>query len=118
MAVRRLQSTTKKLQTEGVYDEYDSIFKDWLSEGIIQQVPDAEKNCWGHYLPHRHVIKENSTTRIRPVFDASAKDHQFPSLNECLEKGPSLIELVSDILLRFRIGKIGVTSNLKTHFCR
>lgn len=26
-----------------------------------------------HYLPHRAVVKEGSTTRCRPEFDASCK---------------------------------------------
>lgn len=36
----------------------------------------------GHYLTHRLTIKENSTTRIRPVFDAS-KQKGSSSLNDC-----------------------------------
>ncbi|XP_076247890.1 uncharacterized protein LOC143187553 [Calliopsis andreniformis] len=116
IAVRRLQSTVKKLKTEGLYADYHSIFEGWLAEGIIERVPEEEKDRWGHYLPHRHVIKENSTTRIRPVFDASAKERQFPSLNECLEKGPNLTELVSSVLLRFREGEIGVIADIKRAF--
>lgn len=116
LAARRLRSTVKKLKTEGLYEDYNAVFNEWLTEGIIEYVPENEVANWGHYLPHRHVIKENSTTRLRPVFDASAKDQQFPSLNECLEKGPNLVELVSSILLRFREGSIGVISDIKRAF--
>ena len=55
---------------------------------------------------HRPFFKENSTTTTRPFYDASAEGKNCPSLNSCLEKGPNLIELVTDILLRFRIGKM------------
>jgi len=38
-----------------------------------------------HYLPHRPVVKESGTTKVRPVFDASARERGQPSLNQCLE---------------------------------
>lgn len=116
LAIRRLQSTVKRLKGDNVFSDYDLVFDEWLAEGIIERVPVSEEANWGHYLPHRHVIKENSTTKIRPVFDASAKDQRFPSLNECLEKGPNLIELVSSILLRFREGNNGIISDIKKAF--
>ncbi|XP_011700215.1 PREDICTED: uncharacterized protein LOC105457307, partial [Wasmannia auropunctata] len=70
----------------------------------------------GYYLPHRHVIKESSTTRIRPVFDASAAGNDGFSLNQCLETGPNLIELIPNILVRFRRHKIGVTADIRKAF--
>lgn len=86
MAVRRLQNTIKKLKNDKLLEEYNAVFEEWEAEGIIERVPEKERDNWGQYLPHRHVVKENSTTTIRPVFDASAKDLHFPSLNDCLEK--------------------------------
>ncbi|GFY16173.1 hypothetical protein TNCV_2348181 [Trichonephila clavipes] len=36
-----------------------------------------------HYLPHRPVIKlDSTTTEMRPVFDASARKKVKPSLND------------------------------------
>ena len=40
----------------------------------------------------------------------------YPSLNQCLEKGPNLIELVPSSLNRFREKKIGVISDIKSAF--
>ena len=116
ISMRRLESTIKKLKAEGYYEDYNAVFQEWLAEGIIEYVPKEEADFWGHYLPHRHVVKHNSTTKIRPVFDASSKDRHSPSLNECLHTGPNLMELVSAILLRFRIGNIGVISDVKKAF--
>jgi len=75
--------------------------KEW-SEGIIEKVPDEEVNNNAYYLPHRSVVKENSTTKIRPVFDASISGEDPPSLNHCLETDPNLIEQIPRILIRFR----------------
>ncbi|XP_050315273.1 uncharacterized protein LOC126749610, partial [Anthonomus grandis grandis] len=100
---KRLGTTLKKLKSENVYESYVTIFQEWLQEGVIELVPDSDDNL-GHYLPHRPVIKSSSncTTKIRPVFDASAKVKGKVSLNQCLEKGPNLIELIPEILTRFR----------------
>ncbi|XP_042909027.1 uncharacterized protein [Parasteatoda tepidariorum] len=82
-----------------------------MGEGIREEVKDnCEENV--HYLPHRALIKPNSTTKIRPVFDASAKAEGFPSLNDCLEKDENLIELIPSILKRFWTERIGVVSDI------
>ena len=116
LALQRLQSTVKKLKIEGFYKGYDAVFEEWLAEGVIERVSEEDEQNWGHYLPHRHVIKEDSTTKIRPVFDASAKERGSSSINECLEKGPNLISLISSTLLRFREGKLGVVADVKKAF--
>ncbi|XP_018572523.1 uncharacterized protein LOC108911929 [Anoplophora glabripennis] len=106
VARRRLHSTTKKLKRNHILESYDHVFQEWLQEGIIEEVPNNELgNEAAHYLPHRAVIKENSTTKIRPVFDASSCEKGKPSLNSCLETGPNLIESIPSILLRFRLKK-------------
>ena len=69
-----------------------------------------------HYLPYRPVVKEHSTTKIRPVFDASAFQEGYPSLDHSLEKGPNLIEQVPSILNRFREREIGVVADIKKAF--
>ncbi|XP_043469952.1 uncharacterized protein LOC122503458 [Leptopilina heterotoma] len=116
VAQRRLVPMTKKLIDQNLFVEYDRVFKDWESEGIIEKVPDGELSVKGHYLPHRPVIKENSTTRVRPVYDASAKKKNSPSLNECLETGPNLIELVPTMLIRFREKSVGAVADIKKAF--
>ncbi|GFT11597.1 uncharacterized protein TNCV_4356351 [Trichonephila clavipes] len=79
--------------------DYQKVFQDWEKLNIIERVPDLELNKECHYLAHRPVIKlDSQTTKIRPVFDASASEKGKPSLNECLLKGTNLIELIPDIL--------------------
>lgn len=117
VAEKRLISATTKLRAAGKYSEYDQIFKDWCQEGIIEEVSSEVTPDKVHYLPHRAVFKPNSvTTPVRPVFDASCKVARNPSLNECLEKGPNLLELIPSILLRFREKKIGVTADIRKAF--
>ncbi|GBM14500.1 hypothetical protein AVEN_145157-1 [Araneus ventricosus] len=116
LAVKRLDSTVKRLKAEKLYDAYGEVFNEWKREGIIEIVPKSEIDLPCHYLPHHHVVKENSTTRIRPVFDALAKQKGSPSLNDCLEKGLNLIELIPSILHRFRMNRIGVSADIRKAF--
>ena len=68
-------------------------------------------------MPHRAVVRENKdTTKVRIVFDASSKVRDEPSLNDCLYSGPCLLPAIYDILLRFRLGKIGLVSDIKQAF--
>ncbi|UYV73196.1 hypothetical protein LAZ67_10002163 [Cordylochernes scorpioides] len=74
------------------------------------------KMLYENYLPHRPVLKDSHTTPIRPVFDASCKKKGLLSLNQCLEKGDNLIELIPDLLLRFRLGKYGIIADMRKAF--
>lgn len=56
---------------ENLYEDYNEIFKKWIREEMIE-VPKHEIQLPSH-IPHSHIVKENSTTRIGPEFDASAK---------------------------------------------
>ena len=99
--------------------EHDDIFRNYLNEGIIEKVKDdsAIPGCV-HYLPHRAVIRnDKETTKVRVVFNASAKLPKSPSLNEYLYARPCLLSLVYDILLRFHLQKIVfISDNLSKHF--
>ena len=65
------------------------------------------------YLPHRAVLRnDKKTTRVRIVFDASAKNKRR-SINECLYNGPPLTPLMFDVLLRFRLSNIGLTADIE-----
>jgi hypothetical protein len=117
LAEKRLKSAYRKLQESGYVQSYQQIFNEWEQLGIIEKVKDNATSAAVSYLPHRPVFKVNSaTTPIRPVFDASAKCGGLPSLNDCLEKGPNLIELVPDVLTRFRLKRFGVVSDIKKAF--
>ncbi|GFT55511.1 uncharacterized protein TNCV_1326781 [Trichonephila clavipes] len=63
-----------KLRNGKFFEDYKSVFRQWEDLNIIERVPEVELNNECHYLPHRPVIKLGSaTTKIRPVFDASAR---------------------------------------------
>lgn len=117
MAEKRLVSLTKRLEVGNMMQQYNEVFQEWLADGVIEAVQGTEENNCGHYFPHRPVVKEgNATTRIRPVFDASANKKGNPSLNLCLESEPNLIELIPSVILRFREGKWGIIADIRKAF--
>ncbi|XP_066581364.1 uncharacterized protein [Prorops nasuta] len=71
-----------------------------------------------YHMPHHAVIKQSSlTTKVRIVFDASAKINESMSLNELLLVSPTIQEPLITHLIRFRTYKFVVTADI-TKMCR
>ena len=124
--LRHLQS--KLLRDPDLLAEYHHIIQDQLKRGIIEQVnasvPRHEiysSNEEGepiHYLPHHAIIRrERFTTKIRIVYDGSAKlsDAEL-SLNDCLQTGPNLIPKLFDMLVQFRSHPVAITADIEKAF--
>ena len=59
------------------------------------------------------VCKESSTTtKLRVVFDASAKSSTGVSLNDQLLVGPTVHAPLIDVLIRFRLNPVAVTADV------
>ena len=79
----------------GAQTKYESAFNiRFFSLGHMEVIPDkgiAISNNDSYYLPHHCVFKEDSsTTKLRVVFDASAKTSSGVFLNKQLMIGPKL----------------------------
>ena len=87
---------------------------DYLDKGIIERVDTpADNKELVHCLPHHPVIREDKEiTKACSVFYASSNMKTQPSLNDVLHSGPCLLPFLQEILLRFRIGKIGLVSDI------
>ena len=65
------------------------------------------------YLLMHAVYKESSTTtKVRAVFDASAKSSTGVSLNDILLIGPTIHPPLIDVQLRFRSHRIALTADV------
>jgi hypothetical protein len=66
------------------------------------------------YLPHHPVFKHNSSiTKLRVMFDTSARSTNWHTLNDTLLIGPTVQQDLSSILLRFRTHQIAFTVNIE-----
>ena len=120
LAIHRLRPLYCKLKgNPELMSEYDNIFKDQLANGIIEQVPTAEENLGtAHFLSHHGIVRrDRETTKLRVVFDGSAKSSKEDlSLNDCLELGDNYMPPLFDTLLRFRLHGIGITADIEKAF--
>ncbi|GFS80097.1 integrase catalytic domain-containing protein [Trichonephila clavipes] len=112
---KRHKKMCERAQRNGILDNYKVIFKEWEELEIIEKIEEKGENSY--FLPHRPIVKDdNITTKIRPVFDASARVTGQSSLNDLLYKGPNLIEQIPDILDRFRRYPIGLSADIEKAF--
>jgi hypothetical protein len=115
LSVKRLRGLLCRLrQDPEILKEYDRTIRDQLEKGVIETVPDGESQpAQTHY--HAVVRQDKTTTKLRIVYDASAKSGG-PSLNECLHKGPKFNQLILDFLLRFRSYRVALTADVEKAF--
>ena len=121
LSLGRLKSLMKRLENDPeLLQRYDEIIKAQMEKGVVEKVEATEVNNENkkHYIPHHVVIKpDNATTKLRIVYDASAKTKKKnKSLNECLHKGPVILEDLCGLLLRFRTKKIGLIADIEKAF--
>ena len=118
--VKRLHQVYSRLKCDQVLlKEYDHVIQQQLEAGIVERVlelPTDDEPT--HYLPHHGVVRRDKlTTKVRVVFDGSAKHEQASlSINECLEKGPNLVPHLFDILVKFRAYPIGIVADVEKAF--
>ena len=119
LCLKRLQSLLRHIRQDPVtLQEYDSVIQNHTKQGIVQPVEDLESKevVKVHYLPHHAVIRQDKeTTKLRDVYDASAKS-DGPSVNNCLYTGPKFDQCIMDILLRFCTHRIALTADIKKAF--
>ena len=116
-AKRRLDTLLRRLiRDESLYARYTAFIEEFLDLGHMEKIPDSEipiESSKSFYLPHHCVLKESSTTtKLRVVFDASAKTTSGVSLNDNLMLGPKVQKDLFDILIRFRFHKVALSADI------
>jgi len=117
IAVQRFLSNENSLKRKGKLEEFNKALQEYLTLGHAEVVPSNELHLDHYYLPIHGVFKDSSTTtKVRPVFDASARTSTGASLNDTLERGPNLYPLLTDILLRFQNHAIAYSADISKMF--
>ena len=118
LSEKRLYSQLIRLRKNPeLLQRYHNIIEEQRNMGMVEVAPE-EPPLVGrtYYMPHRAVIREDhSTTKIRVVFDASAKSSGV-SLNDCLEGGDSKFTDLLGNLLKFRVYTIGFVADMEKAF--
>ena len=116
LAVRRFLCLERSLRAKGEFDAVESVIKEYFVLKHAEPVPAADLDAPPgsvFYLPMHVVKKESSTTtKIRAVFDASAKSSSNVSLNDILLVGPTVHSSLINVLLRFRLYRVALTADI------
>ncbi len=118
-ALRRYKQNERALKSKGRWDSFHQGIEEYLQLGHAEKVPqqDLDKPSADiFYLPMHGVVKDSTTTKLRIVFDGSAKTTSGYSLNDILLSGPSLYPLLSTVLTKFRRHRIGMVSDISKMF--
>ena len=119
LALGRLKSCVKKLKNNpALLKKYNSVIQEQLVNGVIEKVQQSQSSDMKHYLPHHAVINpQKTTTKVRVVYDASAKSRSTNnSLNECLLRGPVMLQNLCGLLMRFRLHKVALVADIEKAF--
>ncbi|XP_054290792.1 uncharacterized protein LOC129005810 [Macrosteles quadrilineatus] len=115
LAIKRFYQVERRLKNNSeLQKQYKSFMHEYEELGHMEKVTANDTDKPVYYLPHHPVIKEaSSTTKLRVVFDASAKTTTGISLNDSLMVGPTLQDDLFSILLRFRIHIYVLTADIE-----
>ncbi|XP_047993588.1 uncharacterized protein LOC125232021 [Leguminivora glycinivorella] len=114
LAYGRLVSLVKRLERDALL-LYERTLQDQLDKEIIEVVPnDRQVDHPVHFLAHHGISSSEKAMRI--VYDASAKGKESKSLNECLYRGPIMLEDLTGLLIKFRCHQIALTADVEKAF--
>jgi len=119
MALNRLRNLEKRLQRNvEIAKAYQDTMSKHLEKRYIKQVDCTENEGATWYLPRFAVVKrDRSSTKIRIVFDASARYHDV-ALNDIVFQGPKLQCELFDVLVRFRRYPVAVMCDISEMYLR
>lgn len=137
LALQRLRNLLNKMKGDAdTRSMYQEVLEEQLKDDVIEEItsPVTAEQSWTSptevsqpspassaeqtsplicYLPHRPVLKhESTTTKLRVVYDGSACERNQLSLNQHLHPGPSLLTALVAILIRFRLFAIVMSADI------
>ena len=120
VAMATLRSTEKRLSRDKGHAEiYSSQIEDMTRRGAAREVSEEELAKYTgpkFYISHFEVLNPKSkSTPCRIVYNSSAK-FRGHALNEYLAKGPSMLNLLVGVLLRFRENRFGFIGDISKMF--
>ena len=115
-AVNRFLTLERSLKFKGKVPEFNDAIQEYFTSGHAEEVSKQDLSKPPDkvfYLPMHIVHKQSSsTTKLRVVFDASAKSSTGVSLNDLLLVGPTVHSPLFDVLLRFRLYRVALIADV------
>jgi len=102
-------------QNEDLKGQYIEFLNEYEALGHMTRIENPSKihtECY--YMPHHAVLRSSSlTTKLRVVFDASARSSNGTSLNDMLTNGGVVQDDLVSIVLRFRLHEYVMTADVE-----
>ncbi|XP_075157719.1 uncharacterized protein LOC142230985 [Haematobia irritans] len=114
MAYRRFQYLEKRLSKDPLLKtQYVDFMNEYLELGHMSLVHNSTLENPHYVIPHHPVLRPQSiSTKLRVVFDASARTSSNVSLNETLQVGPTIQQDLVITLLVFRMYKYALSADI------
>ncbi|KZC14872.1 hypothetical protein WN55_07552 [Dufourea novaeangliae] len=112
IALKRFLALERQLdRNTEIMEQYSQFLKEYQELGHMTPTNTHLRD--GYFLPHHAVTKaESLTTKIRVVFDASAKSNTGISLNDTLMVGPTIQDDLFSLVSRFRTHRFVFTADI------
>ena len=108
-SLSRMKSQLKRLKRDPeLLNEYDTIIREQVEAGIVEEVAELDKVDKVHYLPQQAVVRKDAVTTKGSKTEAS--------LNDCLHVGPLLNPLLYNILLQVRENRVALGGDIEKAF--
>ncbi len=105
---------------KGSYSDFTKALMEYEEMDHAEPVPAEDLSrpaAEVYYLPAHGVVKASSTsTKLRVLFDASARTTSGTSLNDILLTGPNLYPMLTNVVLSFRMHPIGMSADISKMF--
>ena len=119
-ALKRFLQNERSLKAKGHWEPFSQGVQEYLDLKHAEMIPLHQltpEPSGSFYLPMHGMTEESSTTtKLRIVFDGSAKTSSGKSLNDSLLPGPSLYPLLSSVIDKFRLHTIGISGDISKMF--
>lgn len=120
LALRRFFLLERRLlRDQQLHTQYSDFVKEYKTLGHCREVREADDppGLIKYYIPHHAVLRpSSSSTKLRVVFDASAKASGGTSLNDVLQVGAVVQSSLETIILRFRKHTFVFTADIAKMF--
>lgn len=113
LALRQFHQLERKLSSNHeLREKYIAFMNEYIGLGHMREIVDQPGDpSQSYYIPHHAV-----TAKFRVVFNASAKTSSGASLNDTQLVGPTIQELLVNIIFRFRRFAVALSADVEKMF--
>ena len=112
VAYQRMLSSEKTFKRKNCLEDVQDEIQKLLEQEFIVEIKQVDHNVPEWYLPMQAVLTPDRTTKLRLVYDASAKGQNGKSLNDHLEKGPNYINSLPNVLMAWRFDQVAYSGDM------